>query len=194
MGNPRRKTRAERTLGLKFNAQLHFHKPRFFLPSPTPCLFPLYLLGFRRRVGGRPGGRVTTADREEQATGPRQAPEPTARISDKQWENHRGRHRAPSYREWRPAGRDVSPSALTTPRPQRDLQPPGERSGRFSAGRSPWHSGRGRRPGLWRPRGSVRPHCPGPAALTAPQGPSPAPAAAARPAPLWPAHSCRYCR
>lgn len=29
------------------------------------------------------------------------------------------------------------------------------------------------------PRGSMRPHFPGPAALTAPQGPSPAPAAAA---------------
>lgn len=85
--------------------------------------------GFSRRVGGRPGGRVTTADREEQAkTGPRQAPQATARIPHKQWKNRRGRHRAPSHREWRPAGRDVALRALTAgpPRPQRDLQPPGE--------------------------------------------------------------------
>lgn len=51
---------AEKTFGLKFKAQLQFHKPRFFPPSPIPCLFLLCLFGFSRRVGGRPAGRVTT--------------------------------------------------------------------------------------------------------------------------------------
>lgn len=71
-----------------------------------------------------------------------------------------------------------APSRRGPPRPQRDLQPPGELQ-EILLSQIPLAKRPGVAAGTVAPRGSMRPHFPGPAALTAPQGPSPAPAAAA---------------